>query len=108
MADGNVSNSTDKKPSALAALLKTLEGKKVNDSDKKAAAKKFKEAQGKREVILAQLEAHDKASAELAAEMIRCFGAKHIEIDGIRYVPTSRNERIYYKKMSDSPDVEKL
>lgn len=107
MADGNVSTN-GKKPSALAALLESLEGKKANDSDKKAVAKKFKEAQGKREAILAQLEAHDKASSELASEMVRCFGAKHIEIDGIRYVPTSRNERIYYKKMSDNPDVEKL
>jgi hypothetical protein len=40
--------------------------------------------------------------------MVKCYGSKQVEVNGVRYIPTSRGSRIYYKKMSDSPEVEKL
>lgn len=98
-----------KAPSALTALLASLKGQKVpNESDKKAIVNAFKKAMGERAKLQAALEEFDATADATAVGMVKCFGAKHVDVNGVRYVPTSRGPRIYYKKMSDNPDVEKL
>lgn len=111
MADGNVSNNdgaVSKGPSALALLLKSIEGKKVNDSDKKKTVEAFKKAMGKRQELENQLKSFDEETDALAVNMIKCFGGKQVEVNGQRFAPTSRGSRVYYKKLADSNEVEKL
>jgi hypothetical protein len=99
-----------KKPSALATLLEQLKSSKakVNETDKKAATAAFKAAMGERAKLQAALDAFDAKSDATAIAMVKCYGAAHVMVAGVRYVPTSRGERIYYKKMSDQPDVVEL
>ncbi len=100
---------TKAKPvSALSKFLEANKGKKVNETDKKAVGTKFKKTMGEREKIVAQLDAFDKTTQKLAEEMISCYGATQIVVDGVRYIPTSRGERIFYKKMSDSTETVEL
>jgi len=112
MSDTDSSNITKapKADSALAALLKELSnGKvKVNESDKKAVSNTFKKAMAERAKLQAALDKFDAESDALAVQMIRCYGATQVVVEGVRYVPTSRGPRVYYKKMSDSPDVVEL
>lgn len=108
MADGNVVES-GKKSSALDKLVKSLEGvKKPNASDVKAVTEKFKKSMGERAKLQKALDDFDSQSNEIAIEMVKCYGKKHLTINGARYVPTSRGERVYYKKMSDSHDTIEL
>ncbi len=37
---------------------------------------------------------------EVARECIRVFGKVKLTVDGVDFVPTSRDERIFYKEMS--------
>ena len=60
---------------------------------------------GERAKLLAALEAFDAKANQTAIDMVRCYGAKHVTVGGVRYVPTSRGERVYYKKMSDQTDT---
>jgi len=110
MNDQIVPPSESKKPSALAVLLADLAKSKtkVNESDKKAVTAAFKAAMGERAKLQAALDAFDAKADDTAVKMVRCYGAAHVMVGGVRYVPTSRGERIYYKKMSDQPDVVEL
>lgn len=109
MADGNVAGSKDTKKSALSVLVDSLKDqKKPNASDVKAVSEKFKKAMGKRAELEAALKKFDADNDALAVEMVKCYGSKHVTVDGVRYVPTSRGERVYYKKMSDSHDTVEL
>lgn len=96
-----------KKPSALAALL-ALPKTKVNETDKKAAVAAFKASQGERQKLQDALDAFDAKADVTAVALVKCFGAQHLMIGGVRYVPTSRGERIYYKKMGDQAEVVNL
>lgn len=96
---------TESKASALTKLLKECEGKKANDTDRKAATKAFVAAMGERAKLEAALKAFDAKADETAIAMVRCYGAKHVTVAGVRYVPTSRGDRVYYKKMSDQVDT---
>lgn len=98
-----IDNGEKKGPSALAKLLKACEGKKVNESDKKKITNDFVKAQGERAKLQAALDAFDAKNDDTAANMVRCYGAAAVTVAGVRYVPTSRGERIYYKKMNDQP-----
>lgn len=109
MADGNISTEPKKTESALAKLIKSLEGaKKPNVSDVKAIGEKFKKSMGEREKLVKALETFDKSADALAVDMVKCHGKSHITVDGVRYVPTSRGERVYYKRMSDDADTVEL
>ncbi len=99
-------HTTSKPDSALVALLKQPQTK-VNETDKKKVVSAFKAAMGKRAQLQKALEDFDAEADATAVQMVKCFGAKHLDIDGVRYVPTSRGARVFYKKMGD-PDVEKL
>lgn len=91
---------TESKESALTIYCKTLDPKaKVNASDKKAAGAKFKEFQSKRRAALAVLKGLEAEETELAKECLRVFGKSKLTVDGVDYVATSREERIYYKEM---------
>lgn len=100
----------EKKPSALASLLADLAKSKTkpNESDKKSVTADFKKAMGERAKLQAALDAFDAKADDRAVAMVKCYGAMHVMVAGVRYVPTSRGERIYYKKMSDQPDVVEL
>lgn len=97
-----------KTASALAKFVEANKGKKVNETDKKAAGAAFKKVMGEREKIVAQLDAFDKNAQKVSEQMIACYGNTQIVVDGVRYVPTSRGERIFYKKMSDSTETVEL
>ena len=107
-APAEIPSTTPAKKSALALLLESLKGAKVNESDKKSVTADFKKAMGERAKLQAALDAFDEKADETAVKMVRCYGAAHVMVGGVRYVPTSRGERIYYKKMSDQPDVVEL
>jgi len=99
-----------KSKSALSLLLEELSKSKakINETDKKAITAAFKTSMGERAKLQAALDAFDAKSDETAIKMVRCYGATHVMIGGIRYVPTSRGERIYYKRMGDQSDVVEL
>ena len=100
---------TEKKASALNKLLDSLKGQPLpNKTDVKATGDKFKKRMGEREKLVKALEDFDAAAGDLAANMVKCFGRQHITVDGVRYVPTSRGERIYYKRMSDEHETVEL
>ena len=89
------------KDSALTKYLKTLDPKaKPNASDKKAAGAKFKAFQAKRQAALKALKDLETEEAEVARECVRVYGKSKLTVDGVDFVPTSRDERIYYKEMS--------
>jgi hypothetical protein len=112
MTDTNstgIAPAAPKAPSALTVLLNSIKGQKApNESDKKAIVNAFKKAMGKRAELQAALDQFDAESDATAIGMVKCYGSKQVEVNGVRYIPTSRGSRIYYKKMSDSPEVEKL
>jgi len=92
---------TDSKESALALFVKTLDPKaKPNKSDQKAAGAKFKEFQAKRQAALKALKDLEAEEQEVARACIAAFGKIKLTVDGIDYVPTSRESRIYYKELS--------
>jgi len=98
-----------KPESALTLLLASMKGQKApNESDKKAVTNAFKKAMGERAKLQAALDKFDAEADATAVQMVRCYGAKHLTVDGVRYVPTSRGSRVYYKRMSDSTDVVEL
>lgn len=91
---------TDKE-SALAKFLKTLDPKaKPNKSDQKAAAAKFRGFQAKRKAALQALKDLEGEEQEVSRAMLAAYGKQKITLDGVDFVPTSRDERIYYKEMS--------
>lgn len=100
-------NGASKPLSALALLLKDIETKKVkvNESDRKKVTNDFVKAMGERAKLQAALDAFDAKADDTAVQMVRCYGGKHVTVGGVRYVPTSRGSRIYYKKMSDQQDT---
>ncbi len=93
--------SKETKESAIAAFVKSLDPKaKPNASDKKAAAAKFKAFQAKKKAAADVLKGLQGEENEVARECIRVFGKVKLTVDGVDFVPTSRDERIYYKEMS--------
>lgn len=109
MTDSNGIAPDSKPVSALAKLLAEIkDGPKPNASDLKATTAAFKTAMGKRAELQKALDDFDAKADATAVAMVRCYGAKHVVVGGVRYVPTSRGERIYYKKMSDSHDTIEL
>ena len=102
-AASNGSPAPVKGPSALEKLLAECKGKKVNESDKKKVTNDFVKAQGERAKLQAALDAFDAKADDTAANMVRCYGSAAVTVQGVRYIPTSRGERIYYKKMTDQP-----
>jgi hypothetical protein len=92
-----------KEDSALAKLLASVKGQKVNETDKKKASEAFKKAMGKRAELQKALDDFDAAADATAVAMVKCFGSKQVNVDGVRYAPTSRGERVYYKRLSDTP-----
>ncbi len=92
---------TETKESALALFVKTLDPKaKPNKSDKAAAASKFKALQAKRASALKALKDLEGEETEVAKACVAAFGKETLIVDGQRFAPTSRNERIYYKNLS--------
>jgi adenosylmethionine-8-amino-7-oxononanoate aminotransferase len=101
MADGNVTTTTKPK-SALQTLVESLkDAKKPSASDIKAVTNSFIKAMGEREKLQKALDDFDAKANKTAEDMVRCFGAEPVRLGGMKYVPTSRGSRIYYKKMSD-------
>lgn len=98
-----IAPTTAKTPSALEKLLTAVKGQKANESDKKKAAEAFKKAMGKRAELQKALDDFDAKADETAVMMVRCYGNKQVVVDGERYAPTSRGERVYYKKLSNTP-----
>lgn len=96
------------KVSALAKFVEANKNKKVNETDKKTVGAKFKKLMGEREKLVQALAKFDADAQKTAEEMIACYGTTHIVVDGVRYVPTSRNERIFYKKMSEEDNTVEL
>jgi hypothetical protein len=87
--------------SALAKFLKSLDPKaKPNASDKKAAGAAFKAFQAKRQAALKVLKDLETEEQEVARACLKAFGKTKLTVDGVDFVPTSRDERIYYKEMS--------
>lgn len=105
IATTNGSVKTPKPESALTKLLSEIKGKKVSETDRKAVTNVFVKTMGERAKLLAALEAFDAKADETAVNMVKCYGAKHVTVGGVRYVPTSRGARVYYKKMSDETDT---
>lgn len=101
---------TSAKTSALQKLLKTIEAEKIklNASDIKAVTADFKKAMGERKKLQDALDAFDAKTDETAVKMVKAYGKKHVVVDGVRYVPTSRGARVYYKRMSDEHDTIEL
>jgi hypothetical protein len=104
-SNGSKNGSATKEPSALAKLLEETKGKKVNETDRKAITNAFVKSMGERAKLEAALKAFDEKANQNAIDMVRCYGTKHVTVGGVRYVPTSRGERVYYKKMSDQLDT---
>ena len=94
-----------KTDSALTKLLAETKGKKVSESDRKAITNAIFKTMSERAKLQAALEAFDAKADETAVNMVRCYGAKHVTVGGVRYVPTSRGTRVYYKKMSDEQET---
>jgi hypothetical protein len=92
-------NGSSTKVSALTKLLKACEGKKVNEADKRKITNDFVKAQGERKKLQDALDAFDAKADDTAVNMVRCYGAEHVTIAGVVYVPTSRGDRVYYKRM---------
>jgi hypothetical protein len=87
--------------SALTKFLKSLDPKaKPNASDKKAAGAAFKAFQAKRQAALKVLKDLETEEQEVARACLKAFGKTKLTVDGVDFVPTSRDERIYYKEMS--------
>jgi len=87
--------------SALVRYMKSLDPKaKPNASDKKSAASKFKAFQQKKAALLDELKKLETEETEVSLEALRAFGRVKLTVDGTDYVPTCREERIYYKSMS--------
>jgi hypothetical protein len=105
---GIATNGKGKPDSALTKLLAAVKGTKVNETDKKKTTEAFKKAMGERAKLQAALDAFDAKADETAVNMVKCYGATHVMVDGVRYVPTSRGDRVYYKKMSDQLNVVEL
>lgn len=104
MTEQAETNGSGKKaPSALEKLLAECKGKKVNESDKKKITNDFVKAQGERAKLQAALDAFDAKADDTAANMVRCYGSAAVTVGGVRYIPTSRGERVYYKRMTDQP-----
>ena len=98
-ATTNGTTPTPKADSALAKLIKASKDIKVNATDKKAVSAEFKKTVSKRAELQKALDDFDKGNDALAVKMIQCYGSEAIIVDGVRYVPTSRGERVYYKQM---------
>jgi hypothetical protein len=87
--------------SALAKYIKSLDPKaKPNASDKKAAGAAFKAFQAKRQAALKVLKDLETEEQDVARACLKAFGKIKLTVDGVDFVPTSRDERIYYKEMS--------
>ena len=109
MNDQIVPTESNTKKSALTLLLEGLKDqKKPNATDVKAVKNSFVKAMGEREKIQKALEEFDRNSAATAVAMVKCFGAQKVTVGGVLYIPTSRGERIYYKKMSDRSEAVSL
>lgn len=106
--NGNGKAAKEPKPDSALQLLLKQPPVKFNDTDKKKITSAFKAAMSKRAELQKALDDFDAQSDATAVQMVKCYGSKHIVVDGVRYVPTSRGARVYYKKMSDSPDVIEL
>jgi hypothetical protein len=105
--NGHVTTTTTaSKESALARFLKEVEGQKVNETDKKKTVEAFKRLAANREKAEAALKAAIKDEDKVSRDMIRCFGRKAINVDGIIYSPSSRDERIFYKR--GASDIEQV
>lgn len=104
----NGNGSKNGKESALTKLLAQCKDVKVNDTDRKKATEAFKKAMGKRAELEKALKDFDATADATAVAMVRCFGGKHVMVDGVRFVPTSRGERVYYKRMGNEQDVVEL
>jgi len=88
------------KESAIALFLKTLDPKaKPNKSDQKAAATKFRAFQSKRKAAIDALKSLEAEEQEVSRECLKAFGKIKLTVDGVDFVPTSRDARIYYKEM---------
>lgn len=108
-ASDTKSKSDTKPKSALTLLLESIKGQKTpNASDTKATKSAFVKAMGERAKLQAALDAFDASANVTAINMVKCFGAQHVTVGGVRYVPTSRGERVYYKKMSDQTNTVNL
>lgn len=89
------------KESALALFMKSVDPKaKVNATDKKAAGAAFKAFQTKKKAALAALKHLETEEGEVSRACLRAFGKEKLTVDGEDFVPTSRDERIYYKQLS--------
>ena len=89
------------KESALALFIKGIDPKaKANATDKKAAASKFKAFQAKKAAAQKVLHDLQAEEGEVARECLKAFGKVKLTVEGVDFVPTSRDERIYYKEMS--------
>jgi hypothetical protein len=93
--------STENKASALALFMKSLEGQaKPNKTDQKAAGAAFKAFQAKKQAAIKALKELELEETEVSKACIRAFGKVKLTVDGKDFVPTARDERIYYKEMS--------
>ena len=91
---------TQKTESALAAYINSVKNDKVNATDKKKAGEAFKALISKRNKLEEQIKALEVEETETAKAMIRAFGRSKVTVEGRDYAPTSRDEHIYYKKLS--------
>ena len=106
---GIAPDSKKKAPSALSKLVESLKGqKKPNASDIKAIGEKFKKFGTEREKLVKALQKLDADADSLAIDMVKCHGTTHVTVEGVRYVPTSRGDRVYYKRMSDEHETVEL
>ena len=88
------------KESALSLFVKSIAGVKANATDKKAAGAAFKAFQAKKAAALKALKDLEAEEGEVARACLRAFGKEKLTVNGVDFVPTSRDERIYYKEMS--------
>ncbi len=89
------------KESALTLFIKSLDPKaKANKTDQKAAASAFKALQAKRAAAVKALKDLEAEETEVAKACVKAFGKETLIVDGQRFAPTSRNERIFYKNLS--------
>lgn len=92
---------TSAKESAISLFIKGLDPKaKPNASDKKAAGALFKAFQAKKQAALKVLKDLETEEGEVSRACLRAFGKEKLSANGVDFVPTSRDERIYYKEMS--------
>jgi hypothetical protein len=86
--------------SAITKFIKSLpKDHKANKSDQKAAATAFKAFMAKKaaaEKVLKDLEAEEQTVAQ---NMIAAYGKNRISVEGVEYVASCRDERIFYKVM---------